>query len=1056
MNRVFIWLAASLFSVSAAAQQAVSDRNIDTIEVFPVSQLLENSDNEPVTVIDTGYIANDLGEEARGPHDIVFSLDSDAEFAVILNGQTIAPGGTYTLTVNLTDLGHRLMLPVYPAEDLQIGTAPYTLALPNLNVEVCPATFTERANDCYKIEFATLTYMCPADHTYRANTADCRYVDVVPLTLNCPDDYSQVGDTCSRTLTQAVEYQCPAGTSLQAGACISDDAIASTSCPSGHTLNSSGQCSQVTNSYAAESPCPLNYTNSNGQCTRVVSRAPASDLTCDDGYLLENGTCYREDQSQLWLDDERYARTDPQNSALFTLNSVYYIPRPSNGCEGDYPLTGPYDAETGIQCFADAAPEMELTKFADTCQSGYQFVTNAGQLTCIDENDTQQPYKTCDAGYTFDPQSNSCERTYTKPFGQYCGDILTSEATCFEYSYAPAGNYCELGYVYDDQTKSCLDTATTAATPTCESGFQLNAAKTSCQRNESIDLNISCAAGYTRSADGSYCYQTATQPAAQSCPTGAAWTKDGTTCRYFDSLDVAACPAGTVRLNGSCHDLRVKWQSCPAGYANNGSGTCLKNEAQAAAQSCPSGWSKSGTSCSIFETADVQSCPAGTVKLNGSCHDVRAKWQGCPAGYTNNGSGTCVKSETQAATQSCPSGWTKDGTTCRSFSSQNVSSCPAGYTLRSGSCHDVAAKNYSCPAGYVRSGTTCTKTISVAPEPGECPATNFKAMYGTGEFTSEKDGLCFYYEAEWRETWSIVKPSGSCPSGTTLNSSTGMCESSQTTSASASCPSNYSSLNTSSCYANSATYSVGSCASGYSLNTSNGNCERTQTQTVTYSCPATGGWSLSGTSCNRTLTQSASSYCASGWTSYSASQCYETAADLAKGSCASGYALNSTTGNCERTRTQSVTYSCPSTGGWSLSGSSCNRTLSEAVNYYCASGWTNYNSTQCYETQADFTKGSCQAGYTLNTANGNCEDIDSREVTYTCPTGAGWSFDKPNCNYYVEDTPIVSCPANYAMNSAQNACTRTSIHDVSFSCPDSFRPDPNNNRCYRETIVPKL
>src|SRR5690606_27937804 len=117
------------------------------------------------------------------------------------------------------------------------------------------------------------------------------------------------------------------------------------------------------------------------------------------------------------------------------------------------------------------------------------------------------------------------------------------------------------------------------------------------------------------------------------------------------------------------------------------------------------------------------------------------------------------------------------------------------------------------------------------------------------------------------------------------------CKKVETISTTKTCPTGYSSLNTTTCYQNNATYSVGSCPSGFALNSSTGNCERTLTQAVTYSCAS--GWTLSGTSCKRTLTQAVTYSCASGWT------------------------LSGT--SCKRTLTTAVTYSCSSTGGWTLS-----------------------------------------------------------------------------------------------------------------------------------------
>lgn len=1054
-----------LITLSVNAQDIIQ-KNIDPIDMFAVSKPVRDASERLISVIETDEITDASGELAKGPHSVIVEIDATSDVGAVINGQTINPGESASFEVDLSAVGHKLRLPVYPSIDNQIGNIKYAIRIPNVRVSLCPAGFTETPVDCYRIEYAEITYICPADFGYENVTQDCRQVEAVELVNECPVGYThdKVNDTCFKEVATSTNKQCPAGYSQRDGACVKDAWYAPSACDTGFTLNDSGQCEKVVSSFAAVSPCPAasTYNASTNQCETKSSLVKDPLYTCPRGTVaIDTATsdgstsppsCHALSESNLIVNSPYYTRVTSDYRAAWQMDAAYYqvytsaqwASRPASyfAMQERCPMGMIYGGvQDGLHVcvIQDVIPDTAIRKTPNACSGNYQFEIIDGRSECVSK-EAQSPASSCPVyvgtNLVSRIESGQCAYYESVDSGYWCDGKRSAGAQCETYDYSASGNYCTNGGAYDSTEKVCVTTETVEITPICPSNYTLSPDGTQCLTTQTVALNISCPSTYTRSADGQYCYKEYSEPATQSCPTGSGWTKNGTSCDYFDSTDVQSCPSGYVLKSGSCHRVVDANQSCSSGYSNNGSGTCVKSESTAAAQSCPSG-------------------------------------------YTNNGSGTCVKNESTAATQSCPSGYVNNGSgTCTKFESQGATSCPSGYTLRSGNCHKTTAKLKSCPSGYTLSGGQCTRTLTASPtitESGtamlnyESRVYNYTSTYGVrvkytkgaahvyigggggggcggtggatklcfvqppGEFNYAPQmdsnledimGLRYIVSGplatgyrhncligETLSGYDCVKyndASMSCASGYSLvhpsgyENSNSYCRKIETRAATTYCPSGYSSLNTSTCYQNTATNSVGYCASGFSLNTGNGNCERTLSTSVTYSCSS--GWTLSGTRCNRTLTQP-------------------------------------------------VTYSCSS--GWSLSGASCNRTLTKPVVYSCNSGYTTHTATTCYSTSASMTVGACASGYSLNSSNGNCEKSLSQEVYYTCPTGAEWTLTKPNCDFYNEEPLIINCPDGFVAGEG-TTCEKLRVEPAIFECPDLYSPDVNNDRCVRETRVPHL
>jgi conjugal transfer mating pair stabilization protein TraN len=146
----------------------------------------------------------------------------------------------------------------------------------------------------------------------------------------------------------------------------------------------------------------------------------------------------------------------------------------------------------------------------------------------------------------------------------------------------------------------------------------------------------------------------------------------------------------------------------------------------------------------------------------------------CPSGYSES-DGTCTKRDTKSATQySCPAGYTQNGsgssTTCNRVvggttenrSATSTLSCDSGFTLSSGTCTKVISTNavakYTCPADFVVNAnkqTECFKasTLINGTVNATCPTGGWSRS-GSGASTQ-----CKISEAARSST------SSSCPTG---------------------------------------------------------------------------------------------------------------------------------------------------------------------------------------------------------------------------------------------------------------------------------------------------
>ena len=409
------------------------------------------------------------------------------------------------------------------------------------------------------------------------------------------------------------------------------------------------------------------------------------------------------------------------------------------------------------------------------------------------------------------------------------------------------------------------------------------------------------------------------------------------------------------------------------------------------------------------------------------------------------GGGYCRKvlsvAATPSAAYSCDDGW--------SLVNLGVPFCSKRVTRPA-----TPVTRYECPLGYSFvagpiGGGYCRKVLSVAATPSvsySCDdgwsLVNLGTPFCSKRVTRPATARTSY---ECRSGYSFVPgPIGG-----------GYCRKVLTVAATAtySCPSGYT-LSGTSCYKYLyASPTDGTCPTGYTpyFNGFAHLCRKkvTTTATVTYSCPT--GYSLSGTTCSKTLTASptvtTTYHCPTGY-SLSGTTCSKTLTASPTVTttyhCPTGYSLSGTT--CSKTLTASptvtTTYHCPT--GYSLSGTTCSKTLTTSPNvtttYHCNNAPPGYrlSGQNCVKTLTASptvtTTYRCDTGYTLSgtTCSKTLTTSPNVTTTYHCndaPPGYTLNPDDNTCSRTTTKQPtrptIHYCDTGYTLNADDNTCSQT-------------------------------
>ncbi|GAA5985692.1 hypothetical protein JCM10908_007074 [Rhodotorula pacifica] len=513
---------------------------------------------------------------------------------------------------------------------------------------------------------------------------------------------------------------------------------------------------------------------------------------------------------------------------------------------------------------------------------------------------------------------------------------------------------------------------------------------------------------------------------------------------------------------GSCCNV------CSTSWANGYGSSCLGGTCMPGG--CDNGWTlnTASGSCVNLQT-DTQNCGSigngcGTSWSNGfgsQCQGGQCLPGGCNGGFTlNTATRTCVN--TQSDTNNCG----RTGNVCSTSwpngsGAQCISgncapgSCSSGYTLNtaSRSCvntqsdtQNCGTTNNVCSTNWSNgSGSQC---FSGQCAPGNCnPGYTLNTVSRSCVNTQSDAQNCGRTGNVCSTTWPNGSGAqcisgncapGSCNSGYTLNTASRSCVNTQSDTQNCGttnnvCSTNWSNGSGAQCI--SGNCAPGSCNSGYTLNTASRSCVNTQSDTQ---------------NCGTT-----NNVCSTNWSNGSGSQCLS--GQCAPGSCNPGYTLNTASRSC--VNTQSDTQNCGRTGnvcstswpngsgaqcisgncapgscnsGYTLNTASrsCVNTQSDTqncgtTNNVCSTNWSNGSGSQCLSGQC--APGSCNPGYTLNTASRSC--VNTQSDTQNCgrtgnvcstswPNGSGAQCISGNC-------APGSCSSGYTLNTASRSCVNT-------------------------------
>lgn len=488
---VLIFFITCMFSLSVNGNENPSI-NIGDVKVFAIDESLTYRNGEPANVIDTGVITDTAGTPVRGPHSIIFTLDENAAFPVIVKGNEVAPGESITLRENLSLVGSRLVLPVFPARAGIEGGASFTIDLPEIFTEACSDGFTETDNDCRAVEYEVLVIDCPAE--YVANTESgikCINYTTANITLLCEDGYTQLDNgMCNRQTVSEAKYNCDdyPGATLTNGMCVQQQTFTLSRCENGWDYLS-GQCRRVSNTSPAALECPTGTWNGS-KCERARSASPTTQTVCYkqgyEGHFSRDSVC-----------TPYYTGSCP---------SGYNLQFHAGTCENSTGQTQPVSCEAGdsVQTFSWCRDESEAY------QGQERYICNEG---------------------TYNSATGRCEWTdyYERQYSCPIGGTL-SGSQCVTYEYKPYGNYCLSGGEYNASTGNCEIDINEPAGRHCNSPSVLEPDGVSCRLTEEYEFQYCDDSTYSPNDDYSMCERTLTEEPVLTCPDGYQVNESEVTC----------------------------------------------------------------------------------------------------------------------------------------------------------------------------------------------------------------------------------------------------------------------------------------------------------------------------------------------------------------------------------------------------------------------------------------------------------------------------------------------------------------------------------------------
>lgn len=654
---IFALIAAFLINKAFAQSVVVQPEAV----ILPVTASLKDSLGRDKTLLSSAAIKDSQGQLAKGMHNIDFSLDASAPYALVVDGTTVQPGQSVRFSKNLSLSSSAVTFSIKPAVAGVAGTATYSMSLPEIKIAVCPEGMTETLNNCQQILFAT------------------------PV-LSCDAGYQLSGTQCVQTLTAPKTYQCANGFTLTSGnQCVGGPSVAPVEgCKAGFSLNANNECEAVR--YTAFTTCPAGFSDVVSHCEKTTTALKVNGA-CDSGFEtspVDANYCIRTEQVAKSTYCEGAENTGVQNCTG----------------TGDSKVCATFD-QTKAAC--------EVKTYALTvseCGPDYKLMNGQCQL-----NKDYTISVTCPSTYSQVPGTGTCEKVSTIAATPKCPAGYTlSGTTCSKADSLPIES-CPAGYYYVNSKCNPMVNANI----NCQSGYTWNG--TVCSKTETTPATGNCTSPFAW--DGSTCKQTQTATGTYGCPDTYTW--NGTTCvsPYTTGVNPTgwtcpylnyASPNPTGPFQYVCQSTRAV--DCPSGYApgSEDDARCYATGGTPSyGQPCPTSAPYNYVDNSYMCTTT----PGKTWTTSGSC----------PSGYTQNSSYGCINNTKTASIgyHCCEPGLTYNSSTGKmdgTVTSGKVDTCPSGYTyVGSSKCEKVttqAPSSYSCSAGWSVSGTNCTRTLTVS------------------------------------------------------------------------------------------------------------------------------------------------------------------------------------------------------------------------------------------------------------------------------------------------------------------------------------------------------
>ncbi len=726
----YLFFVFSFFSNTLLASQVMLDEQV----TLAVDRLLQLPNGASLSVILTEELKDKDGNRLRGPHDVLFTLSENSEFAVNIEGSTVAPGQTVRLVTNLSLSSSRLYLPIYPANKGDFGHIDYSIHLPSLSITDCPAQTTPLKNGgCAATEVQAGVYVCP--QSYDLNGLECQLDETITIKSACPVGFAYLNGQCISSDVVSVRDACADGYILTSTGTVCEQTVQHPmvhTCPINFTIQPDTTCKQVETILPHET-CPDTYTRNNEQCERTLKLA-ISD--CESGYVLLNGQCYERQAAspvcptgqQLVGDNcERVERIDSsvQCDDGFTMNPngqcVKRSEQPLNGhacpegtvttdggcarlsryiqeskCPSGMTFNGEFCTEETVQDIIGCAEGWymhdngtchELHDFELICEDGYSIHNNR----CI-KNETISATLGCPTGYSFDADSNLCSKTVVIDAAKSCvDDYALDGGQCTREISTPVES-CQSGYLLkNDRCYQVKD-----ITYVCPTGYSENA-QGRCQQTDSVEKTWRCPDTYEWT--GSVCQRTLEVDAQQSCALPGYSIVNGR-CEKVTTADFVRCEDGYDLIAGECYQVTAKNTYCSDGYTLTADGSqCEKTASVESTQVCPDEWENMGTHCEWRDSyATEPVCPPFYELNNERCERfVSTAVEECQPGQIKNADDTC--STYHIIEPQCPENMTLRNGACYQQQEVLPERCESGYLFSQGTCHEIVSDEFSCPDG---------------------------------------------------------------------------------------------------------------------------------------------------------------------------------------------------------------------------------------------------------------------------------------------------------------------------------------------------------------------